>query len=434
MRSRAAGRQLAALLPPLALAALGIVFGRFAADRAAALWSTALALLAAAILALLARAAGGSRDGLAVIALALAPAIFLFDSGDPLGLAAWTALLAAAVVVVAADPPSEGGLGAGRWVALALATQAIVHADLLLVAPVAAPTLATVLALPVAAALAIAWLERLDPAGARLAALATFAAGPAWTVWGIAALAAGAACGLVRPVRRFAPLVAAVAAGGSAAWSGEPKWIALSLAGMAATAFHPSQRLARAARTALVAGALVALVAGGMPWRRPAPLATALRRAGDLASARIDAFSFAARVRALSPEANRLELELTGAPIRRVSIDSFLIDGAALPCGTPVGRVELRRGEVSLFAAEIRVGEGATEWAAERPDLRGRVACMATSAPTAWLPPGGRFVARRDRSRIELPEPAAGDRLVIERDPDLPPALRWVLVGVTTWR
>lgn len=434
MPLRAVGRELAALAPPLALAALGVVFGLFAADRSAAPWSTALALLAAGVLAVLGSVGTAPRAGGAVISLALAPAIFLLGAEEPLRLAAWSALLAAAVVLVAADTPSAKGFGARGWLALALATQAIVHADRLLVAPSSAGTLMTVVALPCAAALLLAALERADPSGAFVAALASFAAGPGWTLLGLAPLAAGAALGRGRASRRFAASTAAIAASGVAVWNGEPRWVALALGGLAAAALLSGPTPARAGRALLGAAALVALIAGGLPWRRPAPLAAVLRRAADLATTRVDQLSFAGRPRTLSVSRASLELPLAGRPIRRLVIDSFLIDGAALPCGSPVARIELRRGAERLFEGEIRVGEGTTEWAAERADLEGKVACLETSAPTAWLPGGGRFLARRDRARLHLPEPADADLLVFERHPDLPDSVSWVLIGAATWR
>jgi hypothetical protein len=43
-------------------------------------------------------------------------------------------------------------------------------------------------------------------------------------------------------------------------------------------------------------------------------------------------------------------------------------------------------------------------------------------------------VARRDRARFELAAPAAGDRLILARSPELPPTVEWAVVGVTAWR
>jgi hypothetical protein len=433
VRSRVVGRELAALAAPTALAGLGIVVGRFAADRAAAPWSAALALLAAGILALLTFAGAGSRAPLALIALALAPASFLIAPEDPLRLATWSGLLVAAVVLVAAGVPPEEGFGARRWVALALASQAVVQAGRLLVAPASARVLATAIALPLAAGLLVAGLERVDSAGARIAALTSFAAGPGWVAPGVVGLALGGALALSPRSRRFAVPVAAIAAGASAAWSGEPRWIALSLGGVAAAALLGWPRPARAARALLGAAALAALVAGGLPWRRPAPVAAVLRGAGRLTDVRIDE-PIVGWARSLAASRPRLELPLAGGPIRRVFVDSFLIEGAALPCSTVVGRIELWRGGEHLGEAEVRVGEGVTEWAAERDDLRGRIACPQTVAPTAWLPSSGRFLARRDRARLELPAPVRPDRIVFERDSSLPESAAWVLVGAATER
>jgi hypothetical protein len=183
----------------------------------------------------------------------------------------------------------------------------------------------------------------------------------------------------------------------------------------------------------LGAVAIAALVAGGLPWRRPAPVAAALRGAARLADVRIDQ-PIVGYAQSLAASRPRFEHPLAGGSIRRVVVDSFLIEGAALPCSTVVGRIELWRGGDLLGQAAARVGEGVTEWAAERDDLRGKIACPQTVAPTAWLPSSGRFLARRDRMRVELPTAVDPDRIVLQRDGALPESAAWVLVGVATER
>lgn len=129
----------------------------------------------------------------------------------------------------------------------------------------------------------------------------------------------------------------------------------------------------------------------------------------------------------------RLELELSGRAIRAVTIDSYLVESVALPCGTRLARVEVAAPGGSL-AFDLEVGRDSAEWAAERPDVAAALACPAPPAWTSWIPAAGRFFGHHYRARRAVALPLAATRLVLERDPALPEATALALFEVATGR
>ena len=242
-------------------------------------------------------------------------------------------------------------------------------------------------------------------------------------VW-LAALLALAALAAAYPWLRPEPLLAAwTLLGVPPGWTGA----AAVLAGA----------LAAAGAAWLAAGAAVrregAGIAPGAPRRTPsdAGIVTASRRSSRAAAA-IAVTALVALLAAARPPLSRdllrgVAIELAGdqswshgwrGPARWLRIESLLTGAVALPAGTPVGEVRLEsRGRV-VDRLILRVGRETAEWAADRPELRGRVA----SAPPAvsWVAPDGRSFGHAYRAARHLGGGAV-DRVVVAGSPALPP-------------
>ena len=276
--------------------------------------------------------------------------------------------------------------------------------------------------------LPVALLPGLAPARTLLAAL-LLGAGGLLLVPGPPALAAGAAL-LALGLRRGAPEMAA-----------QRVWLAtlLALATLAAAYpwLRPEPFLAAAAllgapagwmgAAAAVAGAVAAAGAARLAERRRAGGATPARAA---AAAALVAAGLAVAA-AMPPLARDLvrgapvELGAGGTwshawrgPVRWLRLETLLADAAAVPAGTPAAEVRLESGGQVIDRLVLRAGRETAEWAADRADLRGRVA----SAPPAlsWVSADGRSFGRAYRVAWRRGGGPV-DRVVVVRSPHLPP-------------
>jgi hypothetical protein len=427
---KAIARRLVALAPPAALVALVAVSASFATDRAAAPARLFLALVAAAVLGAAGLAAGAHARWLPAAAALLAPCLLLVPVDSPLAPA-----LVLGIAGVALAAATGERLRRPPWprlaalAALGFAAQLLVHADALWRAPLEPGALALLAVAPVVAALSVAALGRARPGLGVAAALAAFAAGPGWSWAGCAALAAAALLvGATRPRPGLAAGAVALAAA-VPALGDEPAWVVLALLTATALAADPRPRPAALGRGALAAAALGALLAGGLPWRREAPVASLLSTVGAPPRARLEA-PLGPRTATLGAGSRRLELDWRVDGVAALVVDAFLSDAAELPCGTPVARFRLYSDGREVARARLAVGAGLGEWAALRPDVAARLACRAGAPFAHWLPRGGRFLGARWRARLPLPRPVTADRLVVEASRRLPRATRLALVAV----
>lgn len=427
--------RLAPWLPPSALAAAVAATAAFTPDAGEAATLALFGLLAAGVLGALAFAvADGVRLGVA--SLAAAAALVGLPHVGVLRSAVVVALLAAAVVLLGARALGQRP-SLATWLALAAAAQLVARGELLLLGLGRPARWAELVALPLAAGLALAALAATGRQGARragAAALVAFAAGPGWGIAGVAALALAAGAVRVAEARNraVADLAAALLPAAALLASDEPRWLAIALAGLGVAALAPGPSVAAAARGALALLVAGATLAATLPWRRPAPAAAFLGALVGRPAPVVDrpVEGHAVVLTAAQP---RLELELSGRAIRAVTIDSYLVESVALPCGTRLARVEVAAPGGSL-AFDLEVGRDSAEWAAERPDVAAALACPAPPAWTSWIPAAGRFFGHHYRARRAVALPLAATRLVLERDPALPEATALALFEVATGR
>lgn len=296
-----------------------------------------------------------------------------------------------------------------------------------------APDLRTVAALALAAALVLHG-HRIFRDGFSLATLVLLAVLPG--------LAAAAAAGLSAAGRPGAALAAGFALIAGPQLSAEPWWVVLVCATAASAASLAKDAPARLARRALGLLGAATLLAGSFPWLRPAPIATLLGALATLdrpvAETPLDE-----RAAVLTRAAPRLELELSGAPVRGLILDTYLTNGVDLPCGQALASVELleemetRHGgnlAQGPWSATLIAGRDSAEWAAGRPDVAARLACAAPPPWISWIPAAGRFLGQTTRARFALPLPRAAYRLAITRSPELPTTTSLAIFFVATER
>jgi hypothetical protein len=111
-------------------------------------------------------------------------------------------------------------------------------------------------------------------------------------------------------------------------------------------------------------------------------------------------------------------------PLRALRLESLLTESASLPAGTAVAVVELVRDGRVVRSLPVLVGEETAEWAADRPDLRGKVPLAPVRI--SWVSPSGEAFAHAYGARWEL----AGtriDRVRVRRVSGGPPAATLVL-------
>ncbi len=430
------GAAAAALAPALALAAAALATATFQLDRGAAVTTAAFGWLALGVLGALALLPGTPRALPAAAALAAALALLGLPHLGVLRPAALQALLAGAVIAHgAAALRRPDPLGVGGWFALAFAAQLVIAADRLFLAATAPATAGLLLLLPLAAALALDRIERAGGTGlAAVAALTAGLAGPGFSVAAAAGLVVAALLALA-PRARFRTRAAAVALAAAAPLTlgAEPPWLGLAIAAAAALAAGGVGRPARAARGALVALALGALLVAALPWRRSAPVATLL---GALVAPPGRAALRAVELQpvVLTAAAPRFVVELDGGAAGAVVIDSYLTRAVELPCGTPIARVRFELADGGVREGALEIGRDSAEWAAERPDVAAALACPAPPAWTSWLPAGGGFLGHHYRARVRLEAPVAARRLVVERAAALPEATALALFHLAVER
>jgi hypothetical protein len=222
----------------------------------------------------------------------------------------------------------------------------------------------------------------------------------------------------------------------------EPWWVLLASAAAASTASLAAGLAARIARRALLLLGAATLFAGSFPWLRAAPIATL---GGSVASIHRPIVETPVTERAvvLTRHSPSLDVDLAGASIRGLVIDSYLTNGVDLACGREIATVELeevREGDEARKLTKIPArftmvaGRDSAEWAAGRPDVAARLACPAPAPWISWVPGAGRFLGQTTRARFELPVARPVRRLRIERSADLPADTALAVFFVATRR
>lgn len=390
------------------------------------------------------------RRGLAELALRaalpaamlLASALTLTLSGDRAAAAEtvflmlWsTAVFAPLAVLETATRPVHAALGVGVTALLAtlprsaglrpVVVAALLALSVLILARLAlarrpAPDLRTAAALALAAAFVLHG-HRLFLHGATPSAVVLLAILPAAAAALGARLAAGG-----RPAAGVAAGLALIAAPQLAA---EPWWVLLAVVTAALGASFGSGTGAKLAQRSLGLWAAATLLAGSFPWLRAAPVATLLGAVVKV-DRQVAESPLGERVVVLTQASPRLEVELSGAAVRALVVDSYLTHGVELACGLELAGLELAdtppNGDVAPESAQapwraaLVVGRDSAEWAAGRPDVAARLACPAPPPWISWIPGSGRFLGQTTRARVALPLARDARRLVIERNPALP--------------
>jgi len=435
-RRRPAGGELglAGLLPLAALAAAGLATARSSTESGAAAATEALTLFAVAALAPIALLAG-ARAPTALAALLAGVALAALPHLGVLRLAAVPPLVSVAIALVAAREldPRRAPPRPASALAIAFAAQLVARGVALWFAPAAPATWLELVVLPASAGAALVLAAGAAPGAAGRAtavALAAFVAGPGFTPAGVGALAALAA---VERSARSGPRLRLVATGALAllpfAAAAEPAWLALAVAAAAVTAAGAAPPLAHAARTLLLLLALATALAAAPPWARRPAAASALSALGAARPLVLER-PVDNRPVVLSAAAPRFETALSGEPVGGWVIDSYLVESAALPCGRRLATVTLEGGE----PVPLTLGRDSGEWASDRADVAATLTCPPPPPWTSWVPAEGRFFGHHYRSRARLATPRAAHRLVVERDPTLPPGVTIALFQVATER
>ncbi|MEA2561906.1 MAG: hypothetical protein QOH06_3410 [Acidobacteriota bacterium] len=272
---------------------------------------------------------------------------------------------------------SRDDLSLAVSIPLALGLQLLLRSELLF-EPFSLRTVVALLALPVAAGVALAFLAARQ--GGEIALLASGLAvlfGPGWNVTTTLALIAIAAVGFFLP------------------------------------------KLPRPNRLVLlplcVLLALTALL-DAYPWRRAEPLRAVL-----------DLFVPTPGTPLLPPETSVTldatfpyrEKDIPLDPISSLVLESALSNGAGLADGTPVALLTLTDPSGQTAEWTIRAGTDTGEWAAKRADVLPTARLHSPEPWITWFSDG--FLAQRYRSEWYLPVPGKFSRARIERNPDLPP-------------
>jgi hypothetical protein len=381
---------LAPLLLALALVAAGAAAARYARDSGARAETLLLAAWSAAVLLPLGWAGSvgavrgrGARRAAAGAALAAAMVVALLPRSGATRPAAVATILVIALLTVAAAllraprRAASGVPGLAALGALALATALLAYGPRLWAAPLAAASWLLALALPaLAAGVARFFARRGEPREGALAG------------------------GLVLLV----PLIAS------------ERWWVISALGTLYLVARSATLLARAASGALAVTAALALLAGSFPWLRPEPVSTIL---SGLFAPPVESVDLGRRAAVLSAAAPGREVAAAGAPLSALAVDSYLTHSTGLACGAKLAEVELV-GSSGSFRGDLVVGRDSAEWAAERGDVAGALACDPPPPFARFIPSTGRFFGRTTRARLELPRPFAAERIRVVRDAALP--------------
>ncbi len=335
-----------------------------------------LGMLSAAVLLVVAALAPAPAFELGLGSVLVVTAVWALPPGPGRG-AAVMLLLVAAFAAACIRRLSGTDLQMAVSIPFALGLQLLLRSELLF-EPMSLRTMVALLALPVAAGVAMAFLAARQ--GGETALLASGLAvlfGPGWNVTTTLALVGVAAAGFFLP------------------------------------------KLPRLNRLVLLPLAvLLALTAllDAYPWRRAEPL----RAVPDL-------FVPTPGTPLLPPETSVTldatypyrEKEIPLEPVSSVVLESALSNGAGLADGTPVAKLTLTDPSGHTVEWTIRAGEDTGEWAARRADVLSTARLRSPEPWVTWFADG--FLAQRYRSRWDLPVPGKFSRARIERSPDLPP-------------
>ena len=282
------------------------------------------------------------------------------------------------------------------------------------------PDLRTVAALALATAFVLHG-HRLFLHGTTLTALVLLAILPGAAAAVGARLAAGG-----RPVAGFAAGFALLTFPQLAA---EPWWALLAFVTAALCASFGAGAGAKLAQRSLCFWAAATLLAGSFPWLRAAPVATLLGAVSRF-ERQVTESPLGERVVVLTQTSPRLEVELSGAAVSSLVVDSYLTHGVELACGQELAAIELadappaesgrRASAKAPWHAALVAGRDSAEWAAGRPDVAARLACPAPLPWISWIPGAGRFLGQTTRARFALPLARHARRLTLERNPALP--------------
>ena len=412
------------LAAPAALAVAGAVVATYRLDRAAMASSLFFSLAAAGVLAVLAATAPRRSPVVPVAVLAVFGALVFLPADLPLPGAVVGVVVALALGFALAERTRDHRASATEVLGLVFAAQLAAGVPRLFQAPLRPATLAWLLVAPLVVGVALARGSARRPGAALALGLATFAPGPGWGVLGAAAVVVGAAAwelpALVGRQRLAAAwLVGAAALPAASRLDGGPAWLTLAVATAAAAALATELRLARAGAATLAAAAVAALVAGGMPWCAPAPLAAVVAAIAAPPFALIDA-PVVERAVVLTAAHPSYEREIRFHSTRGVRLLSYLTEAIDLPCATPVARVELLAGSSPVASHRLEIGRDTADWAARRPDVAPRLRCPAPAPFWTWIPAAGRYFGATYRARGAWSPSPAADRLRIVRDPGLP--------------
>jgi hypothetical protein len=390
-------------------------------------WLLALPLAAAAASTWLAREHGGGR---ALIALS---SLLVLIPGAGIVPVAVLALLAAGASGRASALPNALVIVAASTLAI-LRLPAVGLPVLILVGALALGRRAVWRWLP--ATVAALWALSLwpPPSTTHVAWLALALPAAFWTArdrWPLvaAALALALAYGAGEPAA-LAPAVGllALAVGPSPArerW--QAGWSLVALGVVALLAGYPwlrqpvlelSSHLAGWPVIALVLPAIALVALAGSESRRPR---WARAAASGLVLAFLAACAFLLPGRTmlrgepvtLTAESATWSSPLDGKPVRRLTLDTFLTDGADLDSGLEVATVRLSSADGAARDLVLRIGEHTADWSSHRRDR-----AAAPRPWITWLAAGGARAQRyRTIWRLETPLPAS--RIEIRRHADL---------------
>lgn len=357
------------------------VLGAIAAFHEPSVEGLFLGELAAAVLLVVAALAPAPAFELGLGSVLAVTAVWALPPGPGRG-AAVMLLLVATFAAACVRRLSSSELPMAVSIPFALGLQLLLRSELLF-EPVGLRTLVALLALPVAAGVALAFLAVRQ--GGEIALLASGVAvlfGPGWNVTTTLALIAVSALGFFLP------------------------------------------KLPRPSRLVLLPlGVLLALTAllDAYPWRRAEPLRAALRLSVPTAGTTLLPPETSVTLDATYPFR---EKDIPLEPISSLVLESALSNGAGLADGTPVAVLSLTDPSGQTVKWTIRAGSDTGEWAAKRPDVIATARLHSPEPWITWFADGqlsGIFWAQRYRSRWDLPQPGRFARARIERSPDLPP-------------
>jgi hypothetical protein len=315
-----------------------------------------------------------------------------------------------------------------RWFALAASGQWLVRGDLLHTAPTALGTWVELLGAPLLVAGMLRGFEQTAKEHRTILATAGLLAFGAGNGWGLLALIAlGVGLAFFDPARRASFLTPLLLPILTFLPSQEPFWVwtsALVLGVLATSFWVPIARLS----LALLAGwvSLAALLTA-LPWKRPAPFATSLVALFPPKASPLRLIESQATT--LHSESPDLHFAFENRPVRRLTLESYLVGSTALPCGTLLLEASFQ-GAHPATVPLLRLGENTAEWAASRPDVATALACPAPPPWSSWIPASGRYFGHHYRAELEFSPPIVASGLVLSRPSTLPKEVAISLFGL----